>query len=149
VAKPEPAPVPPTAAPTGLPFQQPAQAQPHAADRLVTMMLLGFGLVNVVLQIPAYLDIASFADQWMKLMGIPGTFTATSSSQTWGTVAAILFGLGYVVTLLLSLRRLRRGKVTWWLPLVGAVVTSIAAGICVLVPIMNDPAVASYLQQVS
>jgi cobalamin synthase len=45
----------------------------------------------------------------------------------------------------LSGRRLRRGRVTWWLPIVGAVVTSFLAAICVMIAMMGDPAFANYI----
>jgi hypothetical protein len=122
---------------------------PHQVDRLVTIMLLGFGLVNVVLQLPHYFDMGSYAGEFMKLLGIPGTFTVTPAAQAWGVAAAIVYGLGYLATAMLSLRRMRRGKLAWWVPLAGAIVTSLLAGICVWIPLMADPAVASYFQQMA
>lgn len=121
--------------------------QPRTMDRLATVMLLGFGLVYVVLQLPQYFAFTALADAVMKTLGIAGTFTNTTAGQIWGIAAAVLLVLGYLLTLLISLRRLRRAQVTWWVPLVGAVITYIIVGICVTVPVMGDPAVLSYLQQ--
>ncbi|HKT55218.1 MAG TPA: DUF6264 family protein [Microbacterium sp.] len=148
----QPMPEPPVPHPDQLLSASPASPgaspmQPRAVDRLATIMLLGFGVVYVVLQLPQYFDFAALAGEMMKTLGIAGTFTNVTAGRIWGVVAAFLLVLGYLLTLLLALRRLRLGKVTWWLPLVGAVLTYIVVGICVAVPVMGDPAVASYLQQ--
>jgi hypothetical protein len=144
-------PVPPPAAPrmAPVPAQPMAGRPPHQVDRLVTIMLLGFGLVNVVLQLPHYFDMGSYAGEFMKLLGIPGTFTVTPAAQAWGIAAAAVYAVGYLATAMLSLRRIRQGKRAWWLPLVGAIVTTLIAGICVWIPLMADPAVASYFQQMT
>lgn len=153
----EPAPEPPAPAitprpPLGAPAApmptEPVR-RPRQVDRLITLMLLGFGLVNVVLQLPRYLDMAGYAGELMKILGIPGSFTMTPAAQTWGLVAAVVYAVGYLLTALVSMRRLRSGKLTWWVPLVGAVVTSLAAGICVWVPLMSDPAFTAYFQQMA
>jgi len=147
----QPVPEPAAAQPSPLPPASPLSGgstpmQPRTTDRLATIMLLGFGLVYVVLQLPQYFAFAALADAMMKTLGIAGTFTNTAAGQIWGIAAAVLLVVGYLLTLLLSLRRLRRAKVTWWVPLVGAVITYIVVGICVTVPVMGDPAVLSYLQ---
>lgn len=137
------------------PRMPPAPAQPtdgrppRQVDRLVTIMLLGFGLVNVVLQLPRYFDMGGYAGEFMKLLGIPGTFTVTPSAQAWGVAAAAVYAVGYLATAMFSLRRIRQAKAAWWVPLVGAIVTSLLAGICVWIPLMADPTVASYFQQLA
>jgi drug/metabolite transporter (DMT)-like permease len=73
----------------------------------------------------------------------------TPAAQAWGIAAAAVYAVGYLATAMLSLRRIRQGKRAWWLPLVGAIVTTLIAGICVWIPLMADPAVASYFQQMT
>ena len=36
---------------------------------------------------------------------------------------------------------MRRGRISWWIPLVGALVFSFASGILLTVPLFQDPAV--------
>ncbi|MBN9169087.1 MAG: hypothetical protein J0J11_04055, partial [Microbacterium sp.] len=44
-----------------------------------------------------------------------------------------------------ALRTLRRGRISWWIPLVGAVVTYAVVYICIAVPLLGDPAFMQYV----
>ena len=121
----------------------------HPVDRLVTIALLAYGLVNVVITGLSYLDLASVMNQSMKLLGIDGEFTNFAQGRIWGTIAAIVLVVGWSLTAMLSIRRLRRGRISWWLPIVGAIVTTIVVSICLTVPMMGDPAFLAYLDQMT
>jgi len=123
----------------------PASARPHPADRFATIALLAYGLVNVVMTGISYLDLPTVLTEVMKILGIDGEFTEYAAGRAWGTAAAVVLVIGWTVTAVLSGRRLRRGRITWWLPLVGAVVTSFLAAICVMIAMMGDPAFANYI----
>lgn len=122
-----------------------APVPPRPVDRLVTIGLLAYGLVNVVVTGLAYLDLAQVMNEAMKILGIGGEFTNIAQGKIWGTVAAIVLVAGWCVTAVLALRRLRTGKLTWWVPLVGAVCTSIVVYVCISIPMMGDPAFIEYL----
>lgn len=123
-----------------------ARKRPHPADRVVTIGLLAYGLVNVVVTGLQYLDPTRVMNDAMAILGIPGEFTNVAQGKLWGTIAALVLVAGWALTSMLSIRRLRRGKLTWWLPLVGAVVTVGIASICIAVPMFGDPAFVSYMQ---
>ena len=123
----------------------PPSTRPHPVDRFATIALLAYGLVNVVMTGMSYLDLPTVLNEVMKILGIEGEFTDYAAGRLWGTVAAIILVIGWTATTALSVRRLRRGRITWWLPLVGAVVTSFLAGICVMIAMMGDPAFAEYI----
>ncbi|MFK4852818.1 DUF6264 family protein [Microbacterium sp. ZW T6_19] len=123
----------------------PASARPHPVDRFATIALLAYGLVNVVMTGMSYLDLPTVLNEVMKILGIEGEFTDYAAGRLWGTVSAVVLAVGWTATAVLSVRRLRRGRITWWLPIVGAVVTSFLAGICVMVAMMGDPAFADYI----
>jgi len=123
----------------------PASARPHPVDRFATVAHLAYGLVNVVMTGMSYLDLPTVLNEVMKILGIEGEFTDYAAGRLWGTVAAVVLAVGWTATAVLSVRRLRRGRITWWLPIVGAVVTSFLAGICVMVAMMGDPAFADYI----
>lgn len=72
-------------------------------------------------------------------------FTNYAQGRLWGTIAALVLAVGWSATAFLSIRRMRRGRLTWWLPIVGALVTTIIASICVAIPMMGDPAFVSFL----
>ncbi|WP_417508196.1 DUF6264 family protein [Microbacterium sp.] len=128
----------------------PVQATPSAPaarpwDRIITIALLAYGVVNVFMTAMSYLDLPTLMNRSMGILGIEGEFTNFAQGKTWGTVAAVVLFIGWAITAWLAVRRLRRGKLSWWVPLVGAVITMIITTICITVPMMNDPAFIAYL----
>jgi Family of unknown function (DUF6264) len=113
----------------------------RTVDRVVTIALLAYGLFTVAVTVPQLLDFASFAQTWMEMAGIEGEFSNLAQGRVWGGVAALLFAGGWVVTALLSWRSLARRRISWWIPLVGAVVTIVVVSVCLTVPILSDPAI--------
>lgn len=110
------------------------------AGRMITAVLLGIGLVNVLTSIPGFLDLASSLNQSLKMLGLEGSFSNFAAAKTWGTVGLIVMMVGYAFTVWMSVRRIARGRSSWWVPLVGFLVTMILVTICVSVPMMGDPA---------
>lgn len=156
IAPQEAASTPPAAPPAGVaqsaasqPMSSPEPVRAHRVDRIVTIGLLAYGLVNVVVTGLSYLDLPRVMTETMKILGIEGEFTNFAQGRLWGMIAAVLLFVGWALTAMLSIRRLRRGKVTWWLPLVGAVVTIGIVSACIAVPMFNDPAFVAYLEQMS
>ncbi|MFD8767424.1 DUF6264 family protein [Microbacterium oxydans] len=144
---------PPPAVPGAVASSSPSGGSPakraHPLDRFATIAMLAYGLINVVVTGLSYLDLPSVMNQTMKIIGIEGEFTNFASARTWGTIAAILLAVGWSVTAALSIRRLRRGRVTWWVPIVGAIVTMGVVSVCIAVPMMGDPAFIAHLEQMT
>jgi hypothetical protein len=139
---------PPAAAPSTVQAAAPAgtaRAKSHPVDRFVTIALLAYGLINIVITGLAYLDLPSVMNETMKIMGVEGEFTNFAQGRTWGTIAAIVLAVGWSITAALSIRRLRRGRITWWVPIVGAIATMVVVSICIAVPMMGDPAFVAHL----
>lgn len=110
-------------------------------DRFVTIALLAYGLYTVVTTIPQLIDYAGFAELWLSMAGIDAEFTAVAEGRTWGITAAVLFAVAWIVTALLSWRAMARGRLSWWIAVVGAAIAFIVVSICLSVPLMSDPAV--------
>ena len=123
-----------------------APRRAHPVDRFVTIGLLAYGLVNVVVTGLQYLDLPTVMNQVLSVLGASGEFTNFAQGRLWGTIASVVLVAGWALTATFSIRRLRRGKLTWWLPLVGAVVTLGIAAICISIPMMGDPAFVAYMQ---
>jgi uncharacterized membrane protein YhaH (DUF805 family) len=134
-----------TAAPLAGPETAAAPRRPRRADRIATYALLAYGLINVIMTSLSYLDLPRVMNQTMQILGIEGQFTNLAQGRLWGTIAAIVLVVGWVATAALSVRRLRTGKLTWWVPLVGAVVTTLVAAFCITVPMLGDPAFTSFV----
>lgn len=137
------------------PVQEPAAAHPVAApsprprraDRFATIALLAYGLVSVVATGFSYLDLPRVMNETMKILGIDGEFTNFAQGRLWGTVAAIVLVLGWTITAAIAVRRLRRRRLAWWVPIVGAAVTTIIASLCLTVAMMGDPAFVDYIMK--
>jgi len=113
-------------------------------DRVVTLSLLVVGAFNVVFTAVSYFNLPALADQAMKIIGIPGSFTNFDAARLWGPIAAIVLIAGFLLTAFFAWRRVNKGKLAWWIPLVGAVVTYVFVYICLAVPLLGDPAFLEY-----
>ncbi|WP_169581240.1 DUF6264 family protein [Microbacterium thalassium] len=141
----EPAPVVETSAvvePAPAPAAEaPAEARSRPVDRIVTFALLAYGLVNVISSFPALVDFAAYADTMFGLLGVDAELSDPAAGKPWGVAAALVLAVGWIITAAFSWLRLRRGRISWWIPLAGGVVFTFIAAALMLVPIMNDPAV--------
>lgn len=134
------------AAATSAPVAASATPRPVSpVNRLVTIVLLAFGAVNVLFSLFSYLNLAPAIARSMGVLGVPGEFTSFDAARTWGIVAAIVMVVGYLVTAVITWRVLKAGRISWWIPLVGAVVTFIIVSLCIAVPLMGDPAFIDFV----
>ncbi|QIG40239.1 hypothetical protein G5T42_12745 [Microbacterium sp. 4R-513] len=113
-------------------------------DRVVTLSLLIVGAFNVVFTAISYFNLPALADQAMQIIGIPGSFTNVEAARLWGPIAAIVLIVGFLATALFAWRRLSKGKLAWWIPVVGAVITYLLVYVCLAVPLLGDPAFVEY-----
>lgn len=127
----------------GDPSDAPTRGNP--VDRIVTYALLAWGFINLFFTAPGLFDFPTTADRTYDIMGIPGDFANLAQGQFWGGIAGLVLIGGYALTAWLSWRRLRTGKRTWWLPLVGAVLTQVVVTALIAVPIMSDPVFQEYV----
>ncbi|KRB39085.1 DUF6264 family protein [Microbacterium sp. Root180] len=143
----EPAPVldePVAPAPAVQPVATPAEAgtrRSRPIDRIVTFALLAYGLVTVISSFPALIDYASYAETMFGILGVDAELSDPAAGRPWGIAAAFVLAVGWLVTAALSWMSLRRGRISWWIPLVGGVVFTFVSATLMLVPLMNDPAV--------
>lgn len=118
-----------------------APPRPRTVDRIATIALLAYGLFTVVSSFPAFLDYGAYAETMFAVMGVDAELADPAAGRPWGIAAALVLAVGWIATALLSWRSLRRGRLTWWIPLVAGAVFTFAAGMLMIVPLMNDPAV--------
>jgi len=114
-------------------------------DLIVTLVMLGYGLVNVVVTVVQLLDFPAFAQQFMDVAGIDGEFTNLAQGRLWGTIGAILYAAVYLAAVFAVYLLHRRGARTWWVPLVGAVLAFVLLTVCLTSALMGDPAIMGYL----
>lgn len=142
----------PPAPPTNAPFTPVRPVHPttsaarptRTADRIITFALLAYGLITVISPVPQLWHFTDFAQSWMNLAGIDATFTNTAQGDLWGRIGAVTFILGWLVTAALSWRAVSRARLSWWIPLVGAIATFLIVTVCLTVPLIGDPAIMSH-----
>lgn len=131
--------------PTPAPDAAPAPARGPLWDRALTFGLLVYGLVSTVSTIVQLLDFPSYAETAARILGADATFTNLPAGYLWGAAAAFAYGAGWLLTAVLTWRRLKRGRIAFWIPLVGFVATAIVASICITVALFGDPQFMSAL----
>ncbi|MDD7929509.1 DUF6264 family protein [Microbacterium thalli] len=139
-----PAPAAPTGAPPRLPSPRPTTtaARPtRTADRVVTIALLAYGLITLLGAIPQLIDFVGFAETWMEMAGIDATLADPAAGRAWGIAAAIFYSLGWLATAALSWWSLSHRRLSWWIPLVGAIVTFVIVSLLLAAPLLSDPGV--------
>lgn len=126
---------------------QPAGApvRTHMVDRVVTIALLVYGLFNVVTSFPSFLDYGTYAETMFAVMGLDVTLTDPAAGRPYGIAAAVVLAIGWIATALVSLWSLRRGRLTWWIPLAAGVFFTFVTGVLMAIPLMSDPAVVKAL----
>ena len=98
-------------------------------DRIVTFALLAYGLVNVVTAIPALIDYGAYADTVFNLSSVDVELP-TRRRAAVGIAAAIVLAVGWLMTARAVVVELRRGRLTWWIPLVGGASSSPSPRAC-------------------
>jgi hypothetical protein len=110
-------------------------------DRIVTFALLAYGLVNVVAAVPAFLDYGAYAETMLTMLGVDVQLSDPADGRAWGIAAVLVLTIGWCATAAVSLWSVRRGRLTWWIPLVAGILFTFAAGALMAVPLLSDPAV--------
>lgn len=131
----------------------PARPAPRAAghpgarpwDRVLTIALLVFGVLNVLTSIPQMLLLSRTLDEAYRLQGI-GDYTneplATGIGIAINAVGVVLLLAGAA----LALARLRAGRLAFWVPLVAGATAFLITAVLMLVAILGDPALPAFLQ---
>ncbi|MDQ7879886.1 DUF6264 family protein [Microbacterium sp. QXD-8] len=118
-----------------------AERRPRPVDRVVTFALLAYGLVNVISSVPAFLDYGAYAETLLSMLGVDVQITDPAAGRAWGIAAVLVLAVGWCATAVVSWWSVRRGRLTWWIPLVGGILFTFVSGTLMAVPLMNDPAV--------
>ena len=119
----------------------PAERRARPVDRIVTFALLAYGLVNVVSAVPAFLDYGAYAETMLTMLGVDVQVGDPAAGRAWGIAAVLVLTIGWCATAAVSFWSVRRGRLTWWIPLVAGIVFTFAAGVLMAVPLLSDPAV--------
>lgn len=117
----------------------------YTLNRFATIFLLGVGLVAVLQSAFGYLDLATTIQTLYTQQGI-GEYTPTQLTTVIGISLVIVHALIWLITAVVSLKVLARGRNAWWIPLVGAGVTFLFMASLLAALLLADPAFTRYLE---
>ncbi|CAN5279557.1 hypothetical protein BH11ACT4_BH11ACT4_20170 [soil metagenome] len=142
------APIPPAGAPLPPPPPTVEPVAPAAARRpgdvFITTALLMLGVIDVVTGYSQFTNLADTLRATYAAQGFPA-FTSDALANSMGTGINIARVAILVVTVIVSLLRIRLHRRAFWVPLAGAGLAALVVIVCVLVVILHDPAFAQYV----
>ncbi|MEP6480991.1 MAG: DUF6264 family protein [Rhodoglobus sp.] len=147
VAVPPVSPSAPTPAPTPMPRPVVAATLPPtrpAWDTFATTLLLMFGVFDVVTGFGQFSSLAHTLRAAYQSQGFPA-FTSDDLANSMGTVINVARVVVLVAAIVVTLVMIRAGRRTFWVPLAGAVLSALIVIVCLVVVILNDPALAEYV----
>jgi hypothetical protein len=118
--------------------------RPTRANNLITTLLLVFGIWNTVTSIPSTLDLGATLSQGLQQFGY-GDITFGPAAHTAGIV---LIAISFVVLLAavgVSLRLMREGRRSIWVPLAAGALYLLASFIVMTVVVANTPGLLQVL----
>ena len=124
----EPTPPPP---PLGRPLPGPPPAGHRRApgwDGILTVGLLAFGAYNVLSGVTGFFDLRAFLGQVARANGATD-YVAPAGIQPLGYALAAAWVVLFVIAVVWSLRRMRHGRVAFWVPLLTGVVALTTTGV--------------------
>ena len=107
---------------------------------MLSSLLLGYGLFNVAIGSSQYTDLAGLINTLLYGPQKIGTFVATPLSVRLGVVIIVSQIVLFVITAALTVISLRAGRLSFWIPICGALVAGIVVVICFGVLVFPDPA---------
>ena len=113
-------------------------------DLVLTAVFLGYANVNVIAQLVSRDTLATIVTQFLVAQGI-GAYTPTALTTTLGNVLNIVTLALFVVTVLATTWMLRRGRVAFWVPIVGGVAATTVALVFVVILLQSDPMFTAHL----
>lgn len=118
---------------------QGAQAKrPSMADRIITALLLTVGAFGALQSGFAMFGLGRQFAMMADVLGV-SDFTAPSWLELTGRIAGIAVLAFYALVLVYSIRRLRSGKLTFWVPLVAGVIVFVIVFIVSIAALTTSP----------
>ena len=127
----------------------PAPAQRRQWDLYLTVGLLVMGAVTVIATFAELADLAGTIDETFRLQGIDGRLQARDAAVAVGFAINVVRVAALLWAAAVSIRRLREGKIAFWVPLTAGIVASLVLVIGVASLILGDPAFLAYVDSIA
>ncbi|GLK18169.1 DUF6264 family protein [Herbiconiux flava] len=116
----------------------PAPRRGLAVDVNITIVLLVLGTLSVGSSVATLLDLNGYMTTAGAAFGLGG-YPANEVTRVTGVTGAVLHVLLIAGTVWLSIRRIKRQKLAFWVPLTAAVVSFLITCICVAIAFSQAP----------
>lgn len=113
---------------------------------IVTVTLLALGLVNIGMSFSSYSQLGVTIQSVYDRLGY-GTYTPGALAASLGVVAIAVSVVVWLATAAVSVLLIRKHRVSWWVPLAGAVLLFVAIAVIMTVAIVSDPSFTAYLDK--
>lgn len=114
-------------------------------DLALTVGLIALGAMNVATTFAANADLGPTLDEVYAAMGIEGRFQATETATAVGFVVNVIWVAALLWSSVTAIRRLREGRIAFWVPLLAGVVATLVLAIGSGVLVMGDPAFQEFV----
>lgn len=123
--------------------------QPRRWDLVLTIALIVVGTYQVFTGFVSYSDLPYTLSQVYALMGYDGDYPDIERANAVGLAINIVQPVLLVIAILLAMRSLRRGRVTFYIPLIAGVVSTIILFVFFAVLLAGDPALMKFAETMS
>lgn len=137
------------------------QATPHAAvetpsstlaparrwDVIATVALVVFGAYVTFSSIPQYADLQATIEQVFAGYGYTGTYANPSLAHGVGIALNIVQPIGLLIAVVFSARRLRSGRISFWIPLSTGIIVGIVSLALMAVVFLSDPSFMAFFEK--
>jgi hypothetical protein len=113
-------------------------------DIALTAALLLIGVYDVAGSFSVFSNLGPELDSLYQQQGF-GHFTSLALAAQVGPVVTGVRVVALVVAIVVSLVRIRLGRLAFWVPLAAGAFALLAVVVAVLVLVVNDPALAQYV----
>lgn len=117
-----------------------------AWDRYLTITLLFVGLLATFSAVSTFSGVPTVMQQLYSMQDL-GTYEATASVSATLLTGSILEGLIWAATAALSVSLMVRGKRTFYLPIIGAVIAGVVLFAVMAVVVVTDPTLLTFYGQ--
>lgn len=116
-------------------------------DRVFSIILIVLGALSVLVMAPGLFSFTDSLTQTLGSLGVPADLADQPRDQAPYTIGAVVLIVGFLLTAAATLALLRAGKVSSWVPVVGAIVTWMILSMVISPALMADPGFMYYVNE--
>jgi hypothetical protein len=113
--------------------------RPRRWDLILSLALLAYGAAGIVGSFSGANDLNAEMVAFYKAAGI-GTYTPIALAASLGKLISIVSGVLFIITFAITAQLLRRGRLAFYVPLIGALLAGIVSAVCIFMVLAADPA---------